>query len=77
LYLANASKKYYTPPKPNLDRAITYGLLGLLKTVERTSSMEKQPGYRFVMAWLLIALRYGIVIALSLGGVTQVSELWR
>lgn len=51
--------------------------LDFSKLLKELRPMEKQPGYRFVMAWLLIALRYGIVIALSLGGVTQVSELWR
>lgn len=51
--------------------------LDFSKLLKELRLMEKQPGYRFVMAWLLIALRYGFVIALSLGSVTQISDLWR
>jgi len=50
--------------------------LDISKLLKELRLMEKQPGYRFVMAWLLIVLWLAIVIALSMGGVNQIFKLW-
>jgi hypothetical protein len=46
------------------------------KLLRELRLMGGQPGYRFVMAWLLVALRYGIVLTLSIGSISEVFEVW-
>ncbi len=38
--------------------------------------MAQQPGYRFVLVWLLIVMRLGLIyVALPIGGVTVLHRI--
>lgn len=50
--------------------------LDFSKPLKELRLMASQPGYRFVLVWLLIVMRLGLVyVALPVGGVVMVQRI--
>ena len=50
--------------------------LDFSKPLKELRLMAQQPGYRFVLVWLLIVMRLGLVyVALPIGGVTVLNRI--
>jgi hypothetical protein len=50
--------------------------LDFSKPLKELRLMASQPGYRFVLMWLLIVMRLGLVyVALPVGGVVMVQRI--
>jgi hypothetical protein len=58
------------------DWGVHMDFLDFSKPLKELRLMGAQPGYRFVLVWLLIVMRLGLLyVALPVGGVVAVHKL--